>query len=42
MLLDLYKEGQLDLDAMATRTYPLEGNNQGYQDLHDIRGVLVL
>jgi len=45
MLLDLYKHGQLDLDAMVTRTYPLEGINQGYQDMHDgknIRGVLVM
>jgi S-(hydroxymethyl)glutathione dehydrogenase / alcohol dehydrogenase len=35
MLLDLYKDGQLDLDGMVTRTYPLEGINQGYQDMHD-------
>ena len=45
MLLDLYKHGQLDLDGMVTRTYPLEGINQGYQDMHDgknIRGVLVM
>ena len=35
MLLDLYKDGQLDLDAMVTRTYPLEGINQGYRDMHD-------
>jgi Zn-dependent alcohol dehydrogenase len=41
----LYKKGQLDLDAMVTRTYSLEGINQGDQDRHDgknIRGVLVL
>jgi Zn-dependent alcohol dehydrogenase len=33
------------LDAMVTRTYPLEEINQGYQDLRDgknIRGVLVM
>jgi Zn-dependent alcohol dehydrogenase len=29
ILLDLYKDGQLDLDGMVTRTYPLEGINQG-------------
>ena len=43
--LDLYKDGQLDLDGMVTRTYPLEGINQGHQDMHDgknIRGVLVM
>jgi Zn-dependent alcohol dehydrogenase len=30
---------------MVTRTYPLEGINQGYQGMHDgknIRGVLVM
>jgi len=45
LLLDLYKDGQLDLDGMVTRTYPLEGINEGYQDMHDgrnIQGVLVL
>ena len=45
MLLDLYKDGQLDLDGMVTRTYPLEGINEGYRDMHDgknIRGVLVM
>jgi Zn-dependent alcohol dehydrogenase len=45
MLLDLYKDGRLDLDGMVTRTYPLEGINHGYQDMHDgknIRGVLVM
>ena len=45
MLLDLYKDGQLDLDGMVTRPYPLEGINHGYQDMHDgknIRGVLVM
>ena len=45
MLLDLYKEGLLDLDGMVTRTYPLEDINRGYLDMHDgknIRGVLVM
>jgi NDMA-dependent alcohol dehydrogenase len=45
MLLSLYKDGLLDLDAMVTRTYPLDGINRGYQGMHDgrnIRGVLVM
>jgi NDMA-dependent alcohol dehydrogenase len=44
-LLNLYKDGLLDLDGMVTRTYALEEVNQGYQDMLDgknIRGVLVL
>jgi Zn-dependent alcohol dehydrogenase len=44
-LLGLYRDGLLDLDSMVTVTYPLEGINQGYQDLRDgknIRGVLVM
>ncbi|MHB8465873.1 MAG: zinc-binding dehydrogenase, partial [Acidimicrobiales bacterium] len=43
-LAQLYRDGQLDLDGMVTRTYPLEGINEGYQDMRDgrnIRGVLV-
>ncbi len=43
-LLRLYDQGQLDLDTMVTRTYPLEGVNQGYADMlegRNIRGVLV-
>ena len=43
-LLRLYDQGQLDLDAMVTRTYPLDEINQGYADMLDgrnIRGVLV-
>jgi len=43
-LLELYRNGQLDLDGMVTRTYPLADINQGYQDMRDaknIRGVLV-
>jgi NDMA-dependent alcohol dehydrogenase len=44
-LLGLYRDGLLDLDAMVTRTYPLDEINQGYQDMRDgknIRGVLVM
>ncbi|MEY4227900.1 MAG: hypothetical protein RLZ84_492 [Actinomycetota bacterium] len=43
-LLNLYREGLLDLDGLITRRYPLEGVNDGYQDMRDgknIRGVLV-
>jgi len=43
-LLGLYREGQLDLDGLVTKTYSLEDINEGYQDMRDgknIRGVLV-
>jgi NDMA-dependent alcohol dehydrogenase len=43
-LLQLYKEGQLDLDGLVTHRYKLEEVNQGYQDMRDgknIRGVLI-
>jgi S-(hydroxymethyl)glutathione dehydrogenase/alcohol dehydrogenase len=43
-LLELYHRGQVDLDGLVTKTYPLEGVNDGYQDMRDgknIRGVLV-
>jgi S-(hydroxymethyl)glutathione dehydrogenase/alcohol dehydrogenase len=43
-LLGLYREGQLDLDNLVTKTYKLEEINEGYQDMRDgknIRGVLV-
>jgi NDMA-dependent alcohol dehydrogenase len=43
-LLELYTQGQLDLDGLVTRTYPLEGINDGYADMFagkNIRGVLV-
>lgn len=43
-LLGLYREGQLDLDGLVTRTYPLEGINDGYDAMREganIRGVLV-
>ena len=43
-LANLYREGQLDLDGLVTRTYPLEGINEGYEAMRkgeNIRGVLV-
>jgi S-(hydroxymethyl)glutathione dehydrogenase/alcohol dehydrogenase len=43
-LLNLYREGHLDLDGLVTRTYKLEDVNQGYQDMRDgknIRGVML-
>jgi len=43
-LLGLYREGQLDLDNLVTRTYSLEQVNDGYDDMRsgkNIRGVLV-
>ncbi len=43
-LLGLYREGQLDLDSLVTKTYTLEQVNDGYDDMRDgknIRGVLV-
>jgi S-(hydroxymethyl)glutathione dehydrogenase/alcohol dehydrogenase len=43
-LLGLYREGQLDLDGLVTKTYPLDGVNDGYDDMRsgkNIRGVLV-
>jgi NDMA-dependent alcohol dehydrogenase len=43
-ILDLYRGGQIKLDELVTRTYPLDQINQGYQDMRDgknIRGVLV-
>jgi NDMA-dependent alcohol dehydrogenase len=42
-LLALYTSGQLKLDELITRTYPLEQINQGYRDMLDgvnIRGVV--
>ena len=45
MLLDLYRDGQLELDGLVTRTYPLENVNEGYADMHagkNIRGVIVM
>ncbi|HEY7628285.1 MAG TPA: NDMA-dependent alcohol dehydrogenase [Ilumatobacteraceae bacterium] len=43
-LLEMYTQGQLDLDGLVTSTYPLEGINDGYADMYagkNIRGVLV-
>ena len=44
MALNLYREGQLDLDGLVTNTYDLDGVNDGYDDMRaakNIRGVLV-
>jgi S-(hydroxymethyl)glutathione dehydrogenase/alcohol dehydrogenase len=44
LLSQLYKAGQIDLEGMVTRRYPLDGINQGYEDMRagrNIRGVLV-
>jgi NDMA-dependent alcohol dehydrogenase len=43
-LLGLYREGQLDLDGLISKTYTLDEVNVGYQDMRDgknIRGVMV-
>ncbi|WP_236792637.1 NDMA-dependent alcohol dehydrogenase [Amycolatopsis sp. GM8] len=43
-LLSLYRSGDLKLDELITRRYPLEEVNQGYRDMLDgknIRGVIV-
>jgi NDMA-dependent alcohol dehydrogenase len=43
-LLNLYREGQLDLDGLVTTTYPLDAVNDGYDAMRagtNIRGVLV-
>jgi S-(hydroxymethyl)glutathione dehydrogenase/alcohol dehydrogenase len=42
-LLELWGRGQVDLDSMVSRTYPLEGVNDGYADMRagrNLRGVL--
>jgi S-(hydroxymethyl)glutathione dehydrogenase/alcohol dehydrogenase len=44
-LLELDRQGLFDLEGMITRTYPLEGVNDGYRDLmegRNIRGILLL
>lgn len=38
-LLDLYREGELLLDELVTRTYPLDQVNQGYEDMRTHRNV---
>ena len=43
-LLNLYREGLLDLDNLVTKTYTLEGVNDGYDAMREgtnIRGVMV-
>ncbi|MEM9514164.1 MAG: NDMA-dependent alcohol dehydrogenase [Actinomycetota bacterium] len=43
-LLELYTQGQLDLDGLVTNTYTLDEINEGFQDMRDnknIRGVLI-
>jgi NDMA-dependent alcohol dehydrogenase len=43
-LLNLWRDGQLDLDGLITKTYTLDEVNEGYQDMRDgknIRGVMV-
>jgi S-(hydroxymethyl)glutathione dehydrogenase/alcohol dehydrogenase len=44
MLLELYRNGDLLLDELVTRTYPLEEINSAYTDMHEgrnLRGVIV-
>jgi len=44
-LLDLDRRGLFDLEGLITRSYPLEGVNDGYRDMREgrnIRGILVL
>jgi S-(hydroxymethyl)glutathione dehydrogenase/alcohol dehydrogenase len=43
-LLTQYRQGQLELDALITRTYTLDDINEGYSDMlagENLRGVLV-
>jgi NDMA-dependent alcohol dehydrogenase len=43
-LIGLYTAGQLDVDGLITKTYSLDGVNDGYEDMRagkNIRGVLV-
>lgn len=43
-LLDMYRTGQLKLDELITRRYPLDEINEGYRAMRDgenIRGVIV-
>ena len=43
-LLELYTQGQLDLDTLVTNTYTLDEINQGFEDMRNgknIRGVLL-
>ena len=43
-LLNLWRDGLLDLDGLVTKTYTLDGVNEGYDDMRagrNIRGVMV-
>jgi Zn-dependent alcohol dehydrogenase len=43
-ILELWSRGQVDLETMVSKTYPLEGVNDGYADMRagaNLRGVLV-
>jgi len=43
-LIGLWREGQIDLDGLVTKTYTLDGVNEGYEDMRagkNIRGVMV-
>ena len=43
-ILDLYRDGDIKLDELITRTYTLEQVNEGYDDLlngKNVRGVMV-
>jgi len=43
-LLELWRQGQLDLDGLVTKTYTLDGVNDGYDDMragNNIRGVML-
>jgi S-(hydroxymethyl)glutathione dehydrogenase/alcohol dehydrogenase len=44
LMLDLYRRGELALDAMVTRKYPLQGLDQAFQDMRNgvhAKGVLL-
>jgi S-(hydroxymethyl)glutathione dehydrogenase/alcohol dehydrogenase len=44
LLIDLYRKGQLPLDAMVTRRYPLDALEQAFHDMHsgiNAKGVLL-
>jgi S-(hydroxymethyl)glutathione dehydrogenase/alcohol dehydrogenase len=44
LMLDLYLKGELALDAMVTRRYPLRGLDRAFQDMHagvHAKGVLL-
>ena len=44
MLIGLYKQGDLKLDELVTRTYTLDQINEAYDDMHaghNLRGVIV-